>query len=70
MDILLEWIGTVVLLGLLLVLVPVFFMMIITLEFRLTDMKPQDARRPNTSGTHSPHGEAAAPLPSGTNQSP
>ncbi|MDP9350927.1 MAG: hypothetical protein M3P51_05230 [Chloroflexota bacterium] len=37
MEILLEWVGTLVLLGLLVLLVPVFFMLIITLQFRLSE---------------------------------
>ncbi|MDQ3854759.1 MAG: hypothetical protein M3281_00010 [Chloroflexota bacterium] len=35
MGTLLEWIGTLVLLGLLLLLVPAFFMLIVTLQFRM-----------------------------------
>ncbi len=35
MDTILEWVGTLLLLGVLLVIVPVFFMLIITLQFRL-----------------------------------
>lgn len=37
MEVLLEWVGTLVLLGLLVLLVPVFFMLIITLQFRLSE---------------------------------
>lgn len=37
MEVLLEWIGTLVLLGLLVLLIPVFFMLIITLQFRLSE---------------------------------
>lgn len=36
----LEWLGTLALLALLLVLVPVIFMAIITLQFRLTEQRP------------------------------
>ncbi|MDQ3328252.1 MAG: hypothetical protein M3506_06995 [Chloroflexota bacterium] len=36
MGLLFEWVGAVVLLGLLLLLVPVFFMLIITLQFWLS----------------------------------
>ncbi len=36
MELLFEWVGAVVLLGLLLLLVPVFFMLIITLQFRIS----------------------------------
>ncbi len=35
MDTLLEWIGTLLLLGILLVIIPAVFMLIITLQFRL-----------------------------------
>lgn len=58
MDILLQWIGTVALLLLLFVLVPVVFMLIVTLQFRLSG---------GESGTKSgQHPEASAGEPRGT----
>ncbi len=47
----LEWLGTLILLGLLFLLVPIFFMLIITLQFWLTERE-----RPRTepvAPTHS-----------------
>ncbi len=47
MQVLFEWVGTLVLLGLLLLLVPVFFMLIITLQFRLSEKSdPQSGESP------------------------
>lgn len=63
MNILFEWVGTLLLLGILLVIVPIFFMFIITLEFRLTDANSQAPRRAGETGTHTPHHETTPPLP-------
>ena len=52
MDLLLEWIGTLALLGMLLIFVPVIFMGIVTLQFRL--IKQIRNPRPDTLDRHNP----------------
>ena len=57
METLLEWVGTLALLALLLVIVPIFFMLIVTLQFRLientrrrdTDVFPRTGHQPPDS---------------------
>ena len=48
METLLEWVGTLLLLGLLLVIVPIFFMLIITLQYWMTGRErlPAEPVRP------------------------
>lgn len=60
-DILLQWIGALALLGILLVIVPIFFMLIVTLQFRLIG----HTRTRDTSSVpaHSAHEEETPPDP-------
>ena len=50
MDALLEWVGTLLLLGLLFLIVPVFFMLIVTLQFRLIDQRRMASHRTRGPG--------------------
>lgn len=50
METLLQWIGALVMLGLLSVLVPVFFMLIVTLQFKL--LGGQQSERNLPPGVH------------------
>lgn len=55
MEVLLQWVGTLLLLGILVLTVPIFFMLIITLQYRISgDSDPKSGQRREIIEAHDP----------------